>query len=293
MGSVLVQVGPAEPWTGWLRLSVTQQLARRWIGGEIRVATDPGHEAEGLWFAEGVSRYVALADLSRLGLMTPEDVRSAVSGELSVLATSPERALPNARLAELAATGDEVARATIMARGALYALREAAVMRAHTKGARGLDAVLALLVKQAEEHKQGAFAVSAWLDAIGKDDPNAARIFDAYVVKGDAITLPADALGPCFRAGTGDYVAFDPGFDLPATQASKDGKVVGVRPDGPAAKAGLKDGDIVQSMQAREGDGSSPVKITVKRYVPRGARGRGQTWTRVPGVSDDRCGTVP
>jgi predicted metalloprotease with PDZ domain len=241
-----------------------------------------------------------MALLSRLGLMTPSDVRSAVAGELAVLATSPDRALPNARLAELAPT-DEVARATLMARGAVYALREAAVMRAHTKGARGLDAALALLVKQAEDRKQGAFAPSAWLDAIGKDDPNAARIFDAYIVKGDPITLPSDALGPCFRPGTGDYVAFDPGFDLDATRASKDGKVVGVRPDGPAAKAGLKDGDVVESMQAHEGDGEAPVKITLTRdgatssltYLPRGAHGRGQTWTRVPGATDDRCGNVP
>jgi hypothetical protein len=300
MGSVLLQVGPAEPWTAPLRLSVAQQLARRWIGGELRVETDAGHEAEGLWFTEGVSRYVAMLALSRLGLLTPDDLRSAVAGELAVLATSPDRTLANARLSELAA-GDEVARATLMARGALYALREAAVMRAHTKGERGIDSVVAALVKQAEDRKQGTFAVSAWLDAIGKADPNAARMFDAYIVRGDPIVLPADALGPCFRAGTGDYVAFDPGFDLDATRASRDGKVAGVRPDGPAAKAGLRDGDIVESLQAREADGEAPVKVLVTRdgakvsltYVPRGARGRGQTWTRIAGVADSRCGPVP
>ncbi len=299
-GSVLVQVGPSEPWSAPLRLSVAQQLARRWIGGELRVQTDAGHEGEGLWFGEGVSRYVAMAALSRLGMLTPDEVRNAVAGELSVLATSPDRTLPNARLAELAQT-DEVARATLMARGAVYALRESAVMRAHTKGERGLTSALVLLVKQAEEGKPGAFAVPAWVDAIGKADPNAARIFDAYIVRGDPIALPGDALGPCFRSGNGEYVAFDPGFDLDATRASRDGKVVGVRPDGPAAKAGLKDGDVVESMQAREGDGTAPVKIVVTRdgapatiaYVPRGARGRGQTWTRVPGASDDRCGQLP
>jgi hypothetical protein len=300
VGSVLLQVGPAEPWTAWLRLSVAQQLARRWIGGELRVQTDAGHEAEGLWFAEGVSRYVAMLALSRLGLLTPDDMRGAVAGELAVIATSPDRTMPNARLSELARS-DDVARATLMARGALYALREASVMRAHTAGARGLESALVDLVKQTEEKKQGAFAVSAWLDAIGKADPNAARIFEAYVVRGDPITLPAEALGPCFRPGMGEYVAFDPGFDLDATRASPEGKVSGVRPDGPAAKAGLQDGDVVESMQAREADGETPVKLVVTRdgarvtltYVPRGARGRGQTWTRVPGVPDGKCGQVP
>jgi predicted metalloprotease with PDZ domain len=247
-----------------------------------------------------VSRYAATRLLERLGLLTPNDVRDAVAGELSVLATSPDRAAANAPLSELSKT-DPVARATLMARGALYALREAAVLRARTKGERGLDAVLAAMVHQAEESKQPAFAVSAWLDAVGKDDPDAARTFDAIVVRGEPVVLPPGALGPCFTAGTGDYVAFDAGFDVDATRISRDGRVVGVRPGGPAVKAGLQQGDVVESMQAREGDASVPVKLVVTRagakvtitYSPRGARGRGQTWTRVAQVPDSKCGALP
>ena len=41
---------------------------------------------------------------------------------------------------------------------------------------------------------------------LGKDDPDAAKTFDAVVVRGEAPALPADALGPCFRAATGEYV---------------------------------------------------------------------------------------
>src|ERR1019366_2516018 len=101
---------------------------------------------------------------------------------------------------------------------------------------------------------------------------------------GAPIALPPDALGPCFRAATGEYTAFDPGFDLEATRASSDARVAGVRPDGPAARAGLKDGDVVDSMQARDGDATVPVKLVVQRagakvtvsYLPRGLHGRGQ-----------------
>jgi hypothetical protein len=293
--SMLLQVGPAEPWSPGLRLSVAQQLARRWIGGELQVSDD----AEGGWFSEGVSRYLATLLLSHIGLLTPDEVRDAVAGELSVMATSPHRSLGNAPLAALA-TKDDVARATLMARGALYALYEAATLRTKTKGQHSLADVLRVLLTQAEGLRQRALPVSVWLGAVGKNDPDAEKTFDALVTRGEPLVLPADALGPCFRPGTGEYTAFDPGFDLEATRTSPDGKVSGVRPDGPAAKAGLRDGDLVESMQARDGDATVPIKVAVVRagakvalsYLPRGVHGRGQTWSRLK-LPDDRCGEVP
>jgi hypothetical protein len=295
-GSILLQVGPAEPWTAAIRLSMAQQLARRWIGGELAVKAQG---AEGAWFGEGVSRYVATILLGRLGLLAPDEMRDAVAGELSVVATSPHRALDNARLAQLAQT-DEAARATLMARGALYAIHEAATLRAKTKGRRGLVDVLGELVRHAEDAKQRDLPLDAWLTALAKDDPDAARTFDALVVRGEPPVLPATALGPCFRPGTGEYVAYDPGFDVDATRTSPEGHVTGVRAGGPAAQAGLRDGDVLESMQARDGDAAVPVKLVVSRagakvtlsYAPRGAHGRGQTWTRVP-MPDDRCGGLP
>jgi hypothetical protein len=51
-------------------------------------------------------------------------------------------------------------------------------------------------------------------------------------------------------------------------------------------------------MVAREDDANVPVKLVVTRggqkvnitYSPRGAHGRGQTWTRVKGVAEEKCG---
>jgi hypothetical protein len=296
MRSILVQVGPSEPWGAGLRLSVAQQLARRWIGGDLVTSH---HEPDGWWFAEGVSRYVAMLDLAHIGLLTPDEVRDAVAGELSVLATSPHRSLDNAHLAELA-TKDEVARATLMARGALYALYEAAVLRTRSKGQHSLADVLRVLLAQAEGLKQRDVPLSMWLGAVGKNEPDAEKTFDALITRGEPIALPPDALGPCFRASTGEYTAFDPGFDLDATRASADSSVSGVRADGPAAKAGLKDGDVVETMQSRDGDATVPIKLVVKRsgakvtlsYLPRGLHGRGQVWSRLK-LPDDRCGEPP
>jgi len=297
--SILLQVGPSEPWSASLRLSVAQQLARRWIGGSLVVQHGAGEAAQGWWFTEGVSRYVAMLDLAHVGLLTPDEVRDAVAGELSVLATSPHRSLDNAHLAELAAK-DEVARATLMARGALYALYEAASLRTRSKGQHTFADVLRVLLAQAEGLKEREVPVSVWLGAVGKNDPDAEKTFDALITRGQPVALPADALGPCFRAATGEYTAFDPGFDLDATRASPDSRASGVRPDGPAGKAGLKDGDVVETLQSRDGDATVPVKLVVKRsgakvtlsYLPRGPHGRGQVWSRLK-VPDDRCGEPP
>jgi hypothetical protein len=301
--SVLLQVGLGEPWSGGLRLSMAQQLARRWIGDAVRFTPVPGRERDLGWFDDGVARYVAMKLLAHAGLLEPPDWLGAVRGELSVVATSPYGSKGNQELADLEAK-DPVARATLMARGALYALRASAVLEERTHGKRQLQNVLADLYRQAEDDKTSAthpLPMSAWIDALSKDDPDAAKAFDDIIVKGGPILLPPRALGPCFRASMGEYVAFDPGFDVDATSMDRDGKVKGVRPGGPAAKAGLADGDVVESMVAREDDATVPVKLVVVRagqkvnisYVPKGARGQGQTWTRVRGVAEDTCGEPP
>lgn len=298
--STLLQLGPMDPWNGPIRLSMAQQLARQWIGGVLRFDA-PGHEAELGWFNDGVARYVATLLLARMGLLGAGDWEQAIAGELSVLATSPYGSQGIAALAALAPK-DPVARATMMARGALYAARESAIIEGRSKGAKRLQGVLSALLKAAAtDEGSKALPMSAWLDALGKEDPDAAKSFDAILTKGGPITLPPSALGPCYRAGVGEYVAFDAGFDVEGTRIEKDGKVVGVREGGPAAKAGLKNGDVLETMNAREDDASVPVKLVVTRggqklnisYAPRGAHGRGQTWTRVKGVADDRCGEPP
>ncbi|WP_394842916.1 hypothetical protein LZC95_38320 [Pendulispora brunnea] len=312
-GSTLVLLGPDEAWGAPLRVAIAQQLVRPWIGGELRIAPESGDDAQAWWFSEGVARHVAIRVLGRLGLLTPNQWRDTLAGELSVLATSPHRALGNTELSALAQKGNAVARATLAARGALYAAREGTALRARARRAKqegqrdSLEGeILALLLAarskvQPGQQTRSTITAQAWIDALSKDDPDAAKTFDSIVVRGEPVILPADALGPCFRASNGNYMAYDPGFDVEKTRADRESKVVGVRPDGPAAKAGLRDGDVLESMKSREGNADIPVKLVVTRagtkvnvsYAPRGIQGRGQTWTRTPGISDERCGDPP
>ena len=312
-GSTLVLLGPDEAWGAALRISIAQQLVRPWIGGELRIANEGAEDAQSWWFSEGVARHVTIRLLARLGLLSPNQWREAIAGEFSVLATSPHRALGNVELSALAQKGNAFARATLTARGALYAAREGSSLRARARRAKqegrhdSLESEMLSLMLiarnkvQSWQQARSTITAQAWVDAISKDDPDAAKTFESIVVRGESVTLPADALGPCFRAGNGSYVAYDPGFDVERTRADAERKVVGVRPDGPAAKGGLRDGDVLESMHSREGDAEVPVKLVVTRggakvnvlYAPRGVQGRGQTWTRVPGIADDRCGDPP
>ena len=293
--SSLLQVGLGEPWSAALRLSMAQQLRAVLDRRKAAHRGAAGARGGGVVVGEGVSRYVAMVTLARLGLLSPDDVKEAVGGELSVLATSPYKGKGNEELAGLAR--DPVARATLMARGALYALRESAAIRARSKDQRSLVSVLGDLERAAEDHPdQAAISTQAWVDAVTRDDPDAAKTFDALVAKGQPIALPATALGPCFRATTGEYVAFDPGFDFEATSVAtrrQGGRRAPGRPRGEGGPAERRRGRVDDRQRGRRrragedgGDARGAGREAERLLHPRGVHGRGQTFTRRP--SDDR-----
>jgi hypothetical protein len=296
-GGVLLDLGPSEPWSAALRVSVAQQLVRPWLGGELWLGPrDAQHQAESYWFTEGVARFFVTRLLARIGLIRPDDVRDALTGESSVILTSHHRGETNAALAARAPT-DEIARAHLVARGALYAARVNALVREKSKGASSLETIVLELLAEAKKTHQ-PLPVSAWTDALGRAiGPAEAAAFDRAINKGEEVTLPKGVMGHCYRAGTGEYVAFDLGFDGFATRMRKTGEVVGIEAGGPAERAGLKAGDLVEA-EYNDGHSEVPVTLTVKRgtetlhlkYPPKGHTYRGPTWTRVAGTSDEQCG---
>jgi hypothetical protein len=291
--SLVVHLGPGEPWSAALRVGITQHLVNPWIGGELRISGDP------VWFMDGVARFVAANVLYDLDLLTPDDARSFVDGLLSVQATSPHRGKTNAELQTLART-DPKARAQLVAAGALHAVRVSALIRARTKGARSLRNVLVELVNRGREAKT-ALPETAWTEMLTKEiGADEVKAFDAAIGKGGEIALPNDGLGPCFRVEKGEYAAFELGFDALATAESQTRSIVDIDPKGPAAKAGVQSTDVLDDAIFRIGHPEVPVKLVVLRngtktevsYKPAGIKRAGQVWTRALGKRDDQCDPV-
>lgn len=79
---------------------------------------------------------------------------------------------------------------------------------------------------------------------------------------------------------------FDVGFDLDA--AVKTGRLTGVRADGPAARAGLVEGQRFAGWRGNRGQAAEPIEVTVREgdtsrsvsYLPRGRTVPGYRLTR-------------
>ena len=297
--SVFVRLGPSEAWGAPLRIAVAQQLMHAWIGGVLWVGpTDPEHEAESVWFVDGVARFLTTRLLRTYGLLDPAELTAEVVEEAAEQATSPFRGQSNAAVA--AHVDLPGARADLVARGALYAALVDARVKSATKGKRSLQRVVQELYAQASASGK-PLPVSSWLAALQADlGDEAARLHQRFD-SGAEITLPDDALGACYRAASMRFARFDLGYDARATDAARPHAVAALEPGGPAARAGLREGDVVESADFKEGRADVPVKIAVTRagaamkleYLPRGAERPGQGWTRIARVPVDRCGEAP
>ncbi len=306
--SLVVHVGAGEGWGPALRIGTTQHLMNAWIGPALRLSPRDGgdaaaYEAETAWFHDGYARFLAAHALADLGLLSPDDARSFVSGLLSVQATSPFRGKPSAEVANGALT-DARARADLVARGALHALRVSSLLRAKSKGARALHDVLRGLLAR-ERKEPTTLTIDGWSEILARElGADEAKAFVGSVLGGAPVAIPADALGPCFRAQAGEYVGFDLGFDARATIERRPATITGLDPKGPAVAAGLEPTDVLVDASFAETRPDEPVKLIVMRgdpasakrieirYKAAGVRRKGPVWTRIPGVPNDACGRV-
>ena len=294
-GGLVLHVGAAETWSAPLRITVATAVLQRWLGGELWIGPEGERRGEAVWFTEGVSRFVARDLLFRFGLITPDELRAEVEGQTATLLTSPLAERTQTDLAKDPSRPGVVP--LLAARGALYAARVDALLRAKGGEKAGLTALLRELLAEARQ-KNAALPVRRWTELLterlGSDAESA---YQRFVERGDGAPLPTDILGPCLRGTKRTYAAFSLGFDLRGTLDRPDPRVLrGLDPKGPGARAGLREGDILVSARHEEGRADVHAVVVVQRdgtektlrYLPVGKRADGLGFVRTD-VPAERC----
>jgi hypothetical protein len=294
--SVLAHVGSGEPWSAPVRISVATEVIHGWIGSRLVIGPDdPGREAERYWFTEGVARGLARDLLFRFGLITTTELLDEMHGLAGVLATSPRRAEGNEALA--ARMKDPGGIPLVIARGAIYAARVEALLRAKSKGKSGLQELLRALYDQAKE-KRGPLPLSAWVDRLVSELGDQEGVaYGKAIWKGALPDLPEGLLGPCFQGAARTYAAFDLGFDEPGTRANASLTIVGLRAGGPAERAGLRATDVLVDAAITQGRADAKVTLVVERgqekktltYLPAGPSAKWRGWVRKRDVPEEAC----
>lgn len=294
-----VAIAPGAQWDAAARMAVAHGLVHRWIGGRLRLRGPAGEGPDaGAWFSAGFARAVARDVLYDLGTLSGRDYADEVNVHESVRATAPLRRASNAEVAAAAAGGDAEAQALLMARGVLYATRLAARLKRRVGGGGTLRGLLGELVAEAQAAGVGELPIDAFTRRVAAQlGAEEVAAFTAGVLAGEVLALPADALGPCFVRKPRVYTRFDLGFDERATMQATPPTIRGVRAGGPAARAGLKDGEPLLALALDPEDPQEPATITVLRgerevqvtYRPSSAPARGDGWSRRAGASEREC----
>jgi hypothetical protein len=277
---IVVSVDHRAAWTPAVRITVTQALVRRYVGGVLFVG-DPHDEASGAFFSEGFSRAVARELLFDAGWLPATDRAAELNALLATQAFGE---------------GPRVLAAT---RGALVATALDVALRTGSTGSRTLKTFLRERLAQAASDKKDSVSYADFMAKVGESaGAPFAREMNAALVEGGDVKLPSALVGPCFRLVPKQLVAFDLGFvTSTATSTTSATTVESVKPGSRAEAAGLRVGDVVSEVQYERGRSSVPVKLVVVRgerkvplrFLPAGASKPGKQFERVPGIPDDRC----
>ena len=146
------------------------------------------------------------------------------------------------------------------------------------------------------DDKRAPLPEAAFFDVVGAEleSGRAREDFDDYVSTGKKKRVPDGALGACFEPVETTYAIHGAGFDVVASRAARE--VRGVEANGPAAAAGLRNGDALDSADVPDRvDRLAKIEITrdgkpmMITYTPTIGARRGQGFRRRSRLSDDAC----
>lgn len=262
-------------WTARARLEVTRRFVQRTLGS-VRIDARDGEDS--LWFDEGVAHAAALSILQGAGILTRGEVAAEVSSLLAEEALSPVSGMGLVELGRATKDPDKgaAARRLLAVRGALLALASDAApslqgalrsivdLARQSGGHITQEEVLARLSPPSSARKPGSSAADA-------------------LSNGQEIPLQEGDIDRCIRIENRQLVAYEPGFEL-RTEADGSRTIQHVSVDSAAARAGLRPGQLVVSLDEGARRADAPVRIEVRQetgtkmleYLPRGTPRRGR-----------------
>jgi predicted metalloprotease with PDZ domain len=250
----------------------------------------------GQWYGEGLAvHYQALLPL-RAGLSSPKAFLADLNETASRYYSNALNDTPDEQIAPRFWEDSRI-RVLPYDRGAMYFAIVDDRIRKASGGRRSLDDLVREMNRRRKAGEPSDEA--AWLQLLTAELGEAGRRLHADM-KAGRLMLPApDAFGPCFTRTTGQVRRFDLGFD-PKSLVGNVKTIRGLEPGSEAARAGLKDGDVVTyavAMDAVQGDPQRTLTLQVTRggttfpltYLPRGERVQIYQWVRKPQVPAVRC----
>lgn len=236
-----------------------------------RLSTSAARDPNIGWFHEGFTTYYADVLVARAGLLSLPTYVKNTNRDLRQVATS----------------------ASPYVRGRVIALWLDGEIRRRSNNAESLDDVMFALRRDAA----APLTQARILETIDRFvSPDVRRRLELALPTGGSVPVPDDAaLGPCAHVSVDTVPTFDLGFDLAASRAAR--RVIGVKPDGPAFVAGLRDGQVLVGSSVYMDHPDTPAKITVLadnarrviEYYPRGPSMTAPQFHLDSDASADRC----
>ena len=164
-------------------------------------------------------------------------------------------------------------------------------------GKRSLDDLIREMVRHGRAGDGTGEAM--WLVLVTKELGDEGRRLHADMLAGKVMLPEPGDFGPCFTRTTAKFRRFDLGFE-PRSLVGDVKTIRGLNPASEAARAGLRDGDVVTvsvAMDSVQGDPARTLTLKVIRdgktfpitYLPRGETVDAYQWARVAGVADSAC----